>query len=960
MADAGDFADVFAIPDFWRPSPLLELAPPQGQFFSSNVDHKPPRNLGETIPPTREHGFFGNPPAMELPPLHPPGTQKIPWQGQPKTDDRGGFEPDDPWLTQRTEQEAAASSHRSWSEFTGKGECNSRILFVSEAEPAAFDAFLSRMTKNQRSEPTSDVNIVESALYRDCLLNLSLGRSSVCFVWDDEKATFLPCLDHLKVSGFSEGSLGQLVTACQDCGSATRSLRTFVNETYVSNAGPSRVALANAVDKILLTVQDELGARGQKLASLLQLQALVRPVRTILLYFMKLAERSRLVQCDEQLLSLLFQEAQSTEYRDDFLHHSLREVLQMASQPWTDFVEEWIGLKPESGPLLTKNGPGRSFVRVAQKMWIDDQGFELEEPDFFLDEDRMPSFIPDDLAQEIFETGRNLRFIRLSRPDHPLTRPEKIAATSQPKLQWQFDWDVITRVEEKAMEYETAMYDAIYHGLDSKTQFGPATYSAGTTASDALQIFGQDEETITKRMLASMQMLDQSIDPDAAAEDGLQCVVREQLFVQQSVSIHDIGLTPHWSLLPFLSFGPMVGAQARLVNWECMRLLFTEHRVRDHLHLQRQYHLVGNGLFCSHLSHALFDPELPSAERRPGVALDGVVMGLRLSRRDNWPPASSELRLSLMGVLADSFEARSEESGSSCPREDLLASISFAVRDLSPGEIDRCMDPSSLEALDFLRLSYKPPPVLLPVMTPVILLKYDKIFRMLLRLLRMLFVVNHLFRSISVGSRQGNSDNNAVYRFRVEAHHFVTQLTAYFLETGIGGPWRRFECWLDSVQDALSTSKYTRGRGPAGDMLARNCYSPNQLRDYHERTLDEIMNVLLLRKRQQPVMELLEGIFGTILQFAKLFESRTEPTALSDNAEQELAEINKLYFTFKEKARVFINVCRGLSEKGVVGSTKFNFGEGNTSWTTYEAGENPIARLLLLLDMSDRFGMPPR
>ncbi len=54
------------------------------------------------------------------------------------------------------------------------------------------------------------------------------------------------------------------------------------------------------------------------------------------------------------------------------------------------FVSEWIGLKNEDSVALTKNGPGRGFVKVANKIWIDDLGFELEEPDFFPTKERCP------------------------------------------------------------------------------------------------------------------------------------------------------------------------------------------------------------------------------------------------------------------------------------------------------------------------------------------------------------------------------------------------------------------------------------------------------------------------------------------------------------------------------------------------------------------------------------------
>ena len=116
------------------------------------------------------------------------------------------------------------------------------------------------------------------------------------------------------------------------------------------------------------------------------------------------------------------------------------------------------------------------------------------------------------------------------------------------------------------------------------------------------------------------------------------------------------------------------------------------------------------------------------------------------------PPASSELRLALMGILAESFTQTSFQ-GIGIPREQdasLSDAISFAIRDLSDIEIEKCRDANSIYALDFLRLQYKPPSALLSaILTPSSARKYDRIFKHLLRLLRMRAVAQGLIRSVN-------------------------------------------------------------------------------------------------------------------------------------------------------------------------------------------------------------------
>ncbi|KAK8079594.1 hypothetical protein PG997_007412 [Apiospora hydei] len=227
--------------------------------------------------------------------------------------------------------------------------------------------------------------------------------------------------------------------------------------------------------------------------------------------------------------------------------------------------------------------------------------------------------------------------------------------------------------------------------------------------------------------------------------------------------------------------------------------------------------------------------------------------------------------------------------------------LSFGVRDLSDEEIEKCMNPDSLEALDFLRLSYKPPAPLAPVFTPVILLKYDRIFKLLLRVLRLLYITSELFRDTNLRTLQRSGMSNASLRFRIEAQHFVASVVAYFFDTGINLRWKSFEEWLNQVESNLS------------DRNAGRIISPEELREHHEEVLDEIMHTLLLRKRQQPILKLLEDIFALILTFAK----RAHLRALGKTQQRadEPTEV-QLYNAFKKKVDVFITVCRGMSEKG--------------------------------------------
>jgi hypothetical protein len=434
-------------------------------------------------------------------------------------------------------------------------------------------------------------------------------------------------------------------------------------------------------------------------------------------------------------------------------------------------------------------------------------------------------------------------------------------------------------------------------------------------------------------------------------QGGLASTLRKRIFPNQISGGGGIEYAPHWSLLPLLSFGPVVTAQSRIINLECMKLLFSKDNLRDHLKLQKDFQLLGNGLFCSRLSHALFDPELGSAEQDDGVRLGGGSMGLRLTGRHTWPPAGSELRLALAGVLSESYRPGNgsgpmAESGSWRIKSELPGDMSFAVRNLSAEAIERSMDPDSIEALDFLKLSYKPPPPLRPIMTPSIINKYDLIFKQLLRMLRMLYVVNQLFRDVLPRASLRNCPDNATFRFRVEAHHFVSQVTAYFTDNGIGIPWASFESWLDKVETGLGDY--------SGRPASRKTPSPDDVRDYQEQILGKIMLMLLLRKRQQPLLRLLEDIFTVILHFAKAMRARN---SLAYGGEP-VGMVTELYRSFRKKLEVFITVCKGLNEKSRYGGKSERIHDPMTDEKVRGrfGEEHALSRLLLMLDMSGYYG----
>lgn len=688
--------------------------------------------------------------------------------------------------------------------------------------------------------------------------------------------------------------------------------------------------------------------------NLLQLQSLCNHHGLLLKYVKEIVSSIATTKSDEDLLSRLFESIQQREYASPWLRQILIELFALVSQPWLEFVKEWIGLREEFHSCSLLGDKSRSFVTVDSKLWIDEGGVERNRADYVFDHAKVPSFVMDEDARLIFQTGKSLRLLQSHHPEHPLARPESSLGSVSSQIEWKFSWTDIERAIARANEYERNIAAAIkkysIHG------YKPTETSINDTppSGQDFEVFGKGEQDLKRYITASTAMLEEEIS-DATnpvdSRDLHDLILGTAIGTGEQVLDDTSTFAPPLSLVAQLSFRPILAAQARVVNSACIRLLFKEHHLRSHLRLQRRFHLIGDGIFASRISHALFDPDLETTERSQGFVPTGAGLGLRLGSRENWPPASSELRLALMGILTDCYQSTpgtEYNNGSLGHRRELPGGLSFAVRNISEEELEKCMDPHSLEALDFLRLQYKLPPPLEAIITPVCLYKYDRLFKHLLRVMRMLYVVNQLSRDAADRTSQWQGVDAVARKFRNEAHHFVFAVGGYFFEIGVGVTWQKFEDKLDEIESRIDSED--------ADGLLGDTEGLHKLQEYHERVLDRILFATLLRTRQEQILRLLEDIFTLILTFARY--SRGRASGQSQEAGDD-KKIKQIYTQFRKKIGVFVSVCRGLSEKKGYGASRGIVTDGEHglygSEDLNEDGENSIGQLLLRLEMTDYY-----
>lgn len=692
------------------------------------------------------------------------------------------------------------------------------------------------------------------------------------------------------------------------------------------------ISLVNAFSTVLSALECQFGDLSISSHGFLQLQSLFRNPGLIISGLSEIVAKLEGAHCDEELLSRLYNIVQGFEHTNTLLWHVMLEILARGSKPWLESVGKWLGLNKE----LSLGGQGQchNFVTTWQESRKGEGGKKFHEIQYEYHPSLMPCFICEDDAAVIFETGRALRLLQAHIPEHPLANPQILHPAEDSALDWRFTWEDVESIQLKASAYQSRLIEAIrsFHHSGSVQEH----YRVDNQA--LAQLGGGDSAA---REVCHSQIAESLVEIPILEDTPMKFDYLSQIVMESSApsnraaEVESTSFGPPLSLVPLLSFNTIISTQALLVNQACLRLLFKEHKLRLHLSLQHRYNLFGDGVFASRLSHALFDPDLQSTERRKGYSRAGVS-GLKLGARDTWPPASSELRLALMGILNESYSHAEPSQAAASFRNELPGGLSFAIRDMADDEFQQCMDPDSIRALDFLRLQYRPPSPIDAVITLSCMEKYDLLFKLLLRGTRMLFVVNQLFRDATERVPRSRRTHIIVRRFKLEAHHFVSAICTYFFD-GVQSNWRVFSLKLDDMEQRLDDYESGERQGL------------HDLRDLHENVLDRLMFALLLRQRQAQVMKLLEEIFSSILLFAR--HCRSE--AAANEAEIDRT-IENLYQKFRKKVKVFVNVCRGLSERRGPGVGLRRYDDDTEDHG--EDGGNTLGQLLLRLEMSGYYG----
>ncbi|KAI5121959.1 hypothetical protein M0805_002030 [Coniferiporia weirii] len=683
-------------------------------------------------------------------------------------------------------------------------------------------------------------------------------------------------------------------------------------------------------------------------------------------------------------------------------------ILTTASRPYFRSIAQSIGLEGLEDTISNaRRNARRPRDDVSAALFGDEEDEGNNDIDFSDDgdggggsagADEFPSFISEESRDAIVRARRSIKI--LSSPE--LEGTQSINLPAFRKLEWVWEDEEVT-----ALAHSLCIGEPV-----------PPRCGEGTTPEPQKP----NLETPTSRYkpeLARLAIFD--MEPGNFVPDGLtsssSAHVQSLSSFIQSYPATLPSLTPTLPLLSTLVLAP-VRAQAAALGRAALRIFLTPGsplHLRAHLVLLRAYLLLAAPAFKARLSAALFsdadadgdDPEenimaitirtrdrntnwravrarANGADTPDGYRAQPWAVGLSFGLTDSvqWPPGGSDLSFYLRRVIMDSLEyVRAAESVSISgenaryPAElgddefwdEAESRLGFALRDLPVGTgRNKWLDPTLIEALDFLYMDYKPPRPLRCLITADILSKYQRVFAFLLRLIRVEHAIRLLYRLARPNSPRLFTDHpaarNTLTHFRFAAQAFVSALSAYVADTAVRGNVDAFFARLSAAESASALSSRSESepepevttttfaaRGPFADVYA--------LMQRHARVLDDVLAACLLRSAQRAVGDVLRACLEIVLEFAVLVGNVHRGVVKEAPA---AARLEALYNKFHSRLGVLLKALRKISDQDSKG---FAMGGAGRSFDSKESrlpsapgGMEALSNLLLRLSDSSVSG----
>lgn len=813
------------------------------------------------------------------------------------------------WILPDVAQRKSKHGLLSWDVFLDKEHEESSTSYISEANPRIFSAILRSSERDVPPKPIKPDALLHATF------ELAMGRSSALFEWSEEQDEFLQCRDNITASGYSVALLQNFLKHFLEVGTYTRRLNNcFARLDSDPKQWPaSRIAFLAVSRSALYAAQEYLEGVRSCVLSLLQLKGTTSRVSALVKTLKEFVDAVKGCQTDSAVVSALTQHVSTASLSHPGMDYVIQHIFSRTLRPLMTRLLDEVGLT--AGPAKDREQQAMAREQEGEYFWS--------------------AILSPALCQIVMETRQSLQLLQTHALEVSLMpsvcSPTPFASDLEPG----YTFDAISNIQSGCVAYEDTM----------KASFASMSLSAPSTSPSqiASTSSGLKENEIKTPTFARPFDLERGLfDRHVFALDSNKA---DSVYDQVAAYLDD----PEAEISPFqldymeavaLSVSPLVTAQHRLLSYSVLRLLFQKHKLLSHLKLQKGFQLLGDGSFSSRITTALFDSDQNSGE---GGRRTGSSTGLRLQARHTWPPAGSELRLVLMGILSDSMADYKDLSMEDRSMEDTL---SFAIRDMPAEGLEKCRDVNSIHALDFLRLEYKPPHEILElVFSAGILDKYDRIFQHLLRLCRVHSMTQTLLRQ-NLDHQPDTTGTLPDRKVIIHMHHFVSALADYCHNTAIGVCWKRFEGILLDVETHINNKDY--------DRTLQLVKSQDYLRALHERTLDKLLHALLLKRRQAGARQILEDLFTLVLRFAaERKPNHNHPATSSDDGtrrdEDHETTMKRFAKGFEAKVVQFMNALR--DQGGASARSRQDGGNDDFGENAADEDDNLFDYLLLRLDM---------
>ena len=699
-------------------------------------------------------------------------------------------------------------------------------------------------------------------------------------------------------------------------------------------------------------------------------------------------------------------------------------ILDQSSGPFFDLLGRWLGvggtrksddeLDPNSQPWsdLSITRSRLNEIEDGRARW----SYEFEHR-------KMPSFIAKETSKTLFEAGRSLRQLReATNGRHPLcsgswdlrtgwgwgavrstTSSESISAHTRRVHREVTIWRRSVMGSSKTPSESPTK--PVWRSAKKERKRLPSEFMSPGAVTGSRQEGESPSETVNEvedRALSFLTLVNQSPGSHMKTKDS-----GDSLWTSTTRSDLKTILRHHTShaLLPPDSptlpsyvtshvLAPLL-AHAKLISTNLVTVYLEDLDLLDHLDVLRSFFLAGDCGFTERVGAALFGKEEAGAgealgegrraRTRARMGLEsgsksteshgqgdrrasewGIGLGLGLSERNQWPPGGSDLAYALRTTLLNDVV----HLGGGPVWEGIEDRVSFAVKDLpmtNDGHRARWMDPQAIEALDFLYLSYSPPPIIRHLLPSSLMTKYQLLNNFLLRLARIDMVLRSMYintahpRSLKQFAPKVGVDLSAkppksvngepvmlasvfpdhprvghlLHCLRYRMTVFVTVLTRYIIDTAIGAKWDAMRNRIRRLKRPSGVLSSSRSATPSADVFdsgglhsdrisvedaidddsGAETESPGLIQlqsieslvTYHQLTMDRILRASLLSPTsngQRMTFKVLMGLFKLILDLGKTVK---EAELQSLNEERAIEAVSAVGVQWDKQEAVFVS-----------------------------------------------------